>query len=392
MPGDNGASLSRLLRLCQIDSGPVDQELLNAADAEWTATLQCAAKHGLTGLLYRRAVGLSHIPVSALLPIQSAARTQTARNCYLASELVEILAALRHRGIESLAIKGPTLVMRAYGHLADRDFCDLDILVHPSDFESACLVLHERGYRAEPQATSQRELEPMNHEIFVRCEDGVTVELHWQLTADLQCIRMPLAGLWSRAQTVLVLDRLIPTLGIEDTLLFLCLHGSKHRWYRLKWLADIAYLMRSEEHVDWRALVSRAQEMDCRRLLIVGICLAANVFACPIPPPIQAAASADPLTLKLVEEMRSSVIAGCPRTSVQWTVHHLQMHERFRDRAVLSCEFLARIWRLTPQDRLPPNYTGRDLLVAALKRPARLYRDYGLQWTKPLLGLGSLKH
>jgi hypothetical protein len=391
MSGDNGASLSRLLRLCQIGSGPVDQELLTAADAEWTATLQCAAKHGLTGLLYRRAAGLSHIPVSALLPMQSAARTQAARNCYLASELVEILAALRRRGIESLAIKGPALVMRAYGNLSNRDFSDLDILVHPHDFEKSRLVLHEREYRAEPQTTSPRELERMNHEIFVRCEGGVTVELHWQLTADLQRIRIPLEGLWSRSQTVLVLGHLISTLGIEDTLLFLCLHGFKHRWYRLKWLADIAYLMRSEEDVDWRALLSRAAEIGCRRLLVVGLGLAANVFACAIPSPIQAAASADPLTLKLVEEMRSSLIAGCPRNAVQWTVHYLQMRERFRDRAVLSCQLLARICRLTTED-LPPNYTTRDMLVAALNRPARLYRDYGLQWTKPFLGLGSLKH
>lgn len=378
-----------MFRLCQIDSAPLDKELLTGPDADWAATLQCAAKHGLIGLLYRGAARLSPIPTSALLPIQSAARSQAARNCYLAAELIKILAALRHERVETLAIKGPVLAMRAYGQLACRDFSDLDILVHTCDFERARRVLRKEGYRPEPQTASPRELQHINHEIFVRREDGVTVELHWQLTADLQHIRLPLIGIWSRAQTVLILDHPIRTLGIEDTLLFLCLHGFKHRWYRLKWLADIAYLTRSHEPVDWRALLARAAEVRCRRLLIVGIGLAANVFACAVPPAIQAAASADPLTLKLVTEMKSSIVAGYPRNDVQWAVDYLRMHERFWHRAVLSCQLLGRICRLTAEDHLPANYTTRDLVVAVLNRPARLYRSYGLQWARPFVGLAN---
>ena len=45
----------------------------------------------------------------------------------------------------------------------------------------------------------------------------------------------------------------------EDLLLALCIHGSKHLWERLAWIADIAGLIESQPSLNWNELVNRAR-------------------------------------------------------------------------------------------------------------------------------------
>ena len=53
--------------------------------------------------------------------------------------------------------------------------------------------------------------------------------------------------------------REVRTFSLEDTPLLLCVHGSKHIWERLGWIADIAALTKTSRPVDWTLVLERAR-------------------------------------------------------------------------------------------------------------------------------------
>ena len=53
-----------------------------------------------------------------------------------------------------------------------------------------------------------------------------------------------LERLWERVGRVPLGGNSVPSFAPEDMLLILCVYGSKHTWGRLKWVCDIAELIR----------------------------------------------------------------------------------------------------------------------------------------------------
>jgi hypothetical protein len=380
---DSQADLKALLALCRADlcGDRLDQDAaLPVSDAEWCDVLTCAAKNGLVGLLYRIVANAGYISPPALQAIRYAAYKQTARSCKLANELFELLASFRALDIKALPLKGPTLAVRAYGHISAREFCDLDILVPPPDLERAGLVLRQRGYRWDPRNSAFSE---RIHDIYGR-DDGAIVELHWKLNSDFERSPIEGTGVWSRIQSVPLWDQLIPGLAVEDTLLFLCVHGFKHRWCRLKWITDIAYLVRATDQIDWEAVVLRARRTGCSRMLFVGLSLASGLLGSVLPPAIEKLTRVDAVTLSLADQIQSAMLSGTPIDGVQEMIYRLRARERFRDHFIMVCRLLPRVFRLTSEDGLPGNVPARTRLAAAFKRPVRLYRTFGLAWVKPV--------
>ena len=83
-----------------------------------------------------------------------------------------------------------------------------------------------------------------------RCQFGyylqtrdLFLELHWRLTSNPLLMPTDAATLWSRSEQVRVAGANLSTLPDEDLFLYLCVHGSVHMWFRLKWLVDIAALL-----------------------------------------------------------------------------------------------------------------------------------------------------
>jgi len=382
--------LKTLLTLCRLDlcDGRLGLDhvssVLPVSDAEWRGVLECALNHGLAGLLYRAVANANFISPAALQPIRTAALAQTSRSCRLSAELLEILATFRNLDIEALVLKGPAVAVRFYRHISLREFCDLDILVHPADVDRASLVLEQRGYRTTPRTAAIDELsrKGQHHFIFFRDEDNAEVELHWALNSYLERAPLEGTGLWSRIHSVLLWDQPLPSLGIEDTLLFLCVHGFKHRWSRLNWLTDIAYILRSKEQIDWDALVLRSREIGCHRMLLVSLGLASSLLGSVVPPEIEKLADADPMTFNLVEQIRAALLNDTPIDNVGAIMYHLRARERFRDHFVTAFRLLRRIWRLTAADGLSGNRRASTKLAAAFRRPVRLYKTFGLAWVK----------
>src|SRR5262249_55138208 len=122
---------------------------------------------------------------------------------------------------------------------------------------------------------------------FVSNNRSVLIEVHWQLTERFFSFDFEIEQLWQRAETVNLLGNKVQTLALEDTLLFLCAHGSKHSWKRLGWICDVGMLISRRDDLDWDLLTANATELGLMRILWLGMILADEVFKIPLPPAIR---------------------------------------------------------------------------------------------------------
>ena len=77
--------------------------------------------------------------------------------------------------------------------------------------------------------------------------------------------------LWKASLSVIVEGRAVRTLSLEDMVLVLCVHGTKHLWEELKWLADLIYLISNTPDLKWQEIYERAEKLGLRRILSLSL-------------------------------------------------------------------------------------------------------------------------
>jgi len=102
------------------------------------------------------------------------------------------------------------------------------------------------------------------------------LDVHHQITQGPGRISLK-EKTWQNRCTVELLFREIQVLSPEHSLLTLCIHGTKDQWNSFRILADIAHLISRHPGLNWRTLVSDAEEIGCLRMLWVGLQLSRQV-------------------------------------------------------------------------------------------------------------------
>jgi hypothetical protein len=76
------------------------------------------------------------------------------------------------------------------------------------------------------------------------------------------------------------------TLTDDALLLFLCDHGAKHRWSRIKWLSDFAGLLAQERSFSWESVLALADRFDLSLALAQAGMLVHWLYGMPLPQPL----------------------------------------------------------------------------------------------------------
>src|SRR2546425_2886620 len=316
--------------------------------------------------------------------LRSEGRWIARRNLHLTGELLSVLDLFAAQGIPAVPLKGPLLALLAYGNLALRESTDLDILVRRTDVERAKEFLLPGGYRPDlsVEAGHQGALVASGYHYPLRRDDGLAVELHWNLAPREFPYPLDAEEVWARLRPVRLGGRTVYTLGSEDLLLFLCAHGGKHCWWRRQWVADVAELIAHEGGLDWDAIVGRARARGAERMLLLGLWLARDLFDTPAPEPLVARGRADASVRALADDVRARLLASNPAPLEPWQAHlfHLRVRERWRDRL----RYCARValtptpgdwaWLRLPDALYPLYYVARPIRLA-VKYGARLIRS-----------------
>ena len=317
---------------------------------DWEVVIREARRHGVDPLLYRHLEALDEprIPASALDRLQRHFETNAVRNRLLMAELGKVLSRLGDASVAAIPYKGPVLARMVYGGLALRRFADLDVLVRRADVSRAIVALRELGYEPRLRLTRSQErafLASQCEWALDRDHGRLTVEIHWDIVPREFALRLDLERLWrtARPQSVDGLTVLVPS--PEGLLLILAVHGAKHFWARLAWLADVAGLIEAHPEMDWSQLLARAHQCGGTRLLGVALILVADLLGAPVPSDVAHRLASDNSTTALAEQV-AQWLAGAPipaERSLGALRAAMALRERRRDR-------VTQLWRtaLTP--------------------------------------------
>jgi hypothetical protein len=94
--------------------------------------------------------------------------------------------------------------------------------------------------------------------------------------------------LWNRAQKVHLNDEVsVWGFSPEDRLLSLCYHGVKNQWRALKYVVDLAELIRTQPDLDWANVVEYAERTRSTRVVRLGLSLSQGIMSASLPADIR---------------------------------------------------------------------------------------------------------
>ena len=280
---------------------------------DWGVVFELAGYHGVGPLLYRNLS--THcsdlVPAASLTQLRQRTQAGALLNRLLAQELVVLCEVFAAHGVPVIPIKGATLAVSAYGDVTLRDFSDMDLLVPEGSIAEAQAVLLAQGYErkdlsSEPGETDHEE---GPYHVFIKRRTLFRVDLQWVMAHQHFAFQLDRPEFWQRRTPVPLANKTVQGLAPEDLLIVLCVHGSKHAWESLKWVCDVAELLRAHDHLDWDQIFSRASTWRCQRLVLMGLSLAHRLLDVPLPEAVLARLSADSEVHMLSHRMPSTLLA-----------------------------------------------------------------------------------
>lgn len=257
-----------------------DELRRRAKTVDWDVFSRVVRRHRIASLAQ---AGLRHAGLEVPAAVREVARSSAFLALRHTAETYRLQAAASSDEIDVVFLKGPALAQEAFGDCGLRHSKDIDLLIAPADLERTWAMMAKEGYLRRnpgPEAT------PEQLRLFVRrCKDStfhhparaVEVEVHWRMSsslveeAQMPPRRFPLKGLGD-----------VSVLQEDDQFIYLCRHGSRHAWMRLKWLSDVGALLNASQDAPeryWRA----AQRAGASLAVESAMRLSARLFRTRLP-------------------------------------------------------------------------------------------------------------
>jgi hypothetical protein len=265
---------------------------------DWNRFIGLCEWHNVVPLVYRALPGActGAIPAAVMERLRGLCHNNTARALFLASELSRILNALESWGVPAYPFKGPALSVMLYGDPARRQSKDLDILVPKGKVRTAIDCLDTLGYGARASLAGARLAAHRRTEYelqFFRRDGKLGVELQWAVVPGFFGFDHEKLGIWSILEERCWSGLPFSVLPPEETLLMLCVHGAKHLWCKLGWIADVASLFESPTPPDLSRTFELAGRSDTTRLLSLALLLAERLAGARLPQIVSARIDSD---------------------------------------------------------------------------------------------------
>ena len=350
--------------------------LLGSAD--WTRLLVLAEEHGVAGHLTAGLRGHAEdlVPPEIRQTLVDRQRAQIFFTLRLTAELFRLLDRFALEGIGALVVKGPVLAVQAYGDPAMRAYGDLDLLVRQRDIRRATELMIAAGYQSKVPWSAIDAGKIPGQYFFFKPESKLIVELHNDCTLRYFPRRLPLEEFFVRQIRVRLDSREAPALSVEDELLLISVHGAKHFWERLLWIADVAALVSRQTGIDWERVRDSAKAVGAERMLHTGLRLATDLLKAQLPDKVQAMVQADVVAARLAEETSKWLPAA--GYAPMGLFERAALRLRMRGGLFAAPAYLLRLtFSPTEEDWNDQGRGNGHPLLDAVRRPFRLARKYG---------------
>jgi hypothetical protein len=380
---------AELLLACastQIDAARTERiRALLHKHLDWLSLMHLALRHGLLPLLYRNLCTTDPelVPHPVLCQLRTLFLANAQRNLLLTIELLKLLELFGAHGIPVIPFKGPTLAASAYGDLSLRQFADLDILIRQRDIPTALTLLTSQGYQLRaPQARAHDMVDLPKYHILVSKDERVRMDLQWCIAGPSFSFPVDVEQLLDHLDPLSLAGTIVFHLSLREQLLILCVHGSKHHWERLKWICDVAEVIRAHQGEDCEQFFEYAGKVGARRMLSLGLFLANDLLGAALPDSVLRRIQADPALPPLAAQVRAQLFANADQSTspTARAVFYFRVKERFRDRVRYCLHYTWRYFCIA----ITPNADDHALLplptyffpLYYLLRPIRMIRTY----------------
>lgn len=385
-----------LLALGRSASSNTDRDAIDELlqrDLRWDRLVRLAVEHKLSPLVYHslsEADG-GQVPERVLEQLRHFFRAHFRRSFYLRSELPGLLNLLASHGIDALTFKGPVLATTGYPNEKVRPYLDLDILVRPEDVDETVSILESAGFEEcnslpASYESSEGVFLPLLHHVHGNAEGYVRdvgtpkelhVDVHWGLVSHYYSFPLDPEELWERRQSVTLENgATVSTFSPEDTLLVLCMHGSKHNLDRLSYVFDVAAFAGANPDLNWDWFLQKAKSLGSERSALLNLYLARELFHAPLPARVEEQTERRPAISSLAADVVADLFDGREGLSGLYRTcrFHLQIQDRWWEGLGAVYYTLSLVLQPTEEDR------DWIALPSALEFLYYLFRPLRLLW------------
>ncbi len=276
-----------------------------ARTVDWQRFLAVVRRQRVEGLAHAALASADVAPAPEVQRELAAAAAQTARqNLGFAAESVRLQRLFTAAGTGIVFVKGIPLSLLAYGTLAVKKSWDIDMAVPPEAVSQASRIMTEAGYR---RVVPTEELPDSRFDIWIDlCKEsiwrhgksGIVVEMHSGLVDNPMLLR----GVDARSPQQLVplgSGASLPTLRKDELFSYVCVHGATHAWSRLKWIADVAALIKDDDDAELERLYRASLAIGVGRCSAQALLLCAQLFDRRLPSGLEAELRGDRANLWL---------------------------------------------------------------------------------------------
>lgn len=323
-----------------------------------------------------RVVGSKCVPDGINKSLRERHRAQLVFTLGMTAELFHLLEKFRTVGAEVMVVKGPVLSARAYGDPGLRQYVDLDFLVRARDLLPATRALMASGYEGDVPMEAIEAGKVPGEYLFTKKGTRILVELHTEHTFRYFPRPLPMEDYFARRTEVAIDGHRVPALSAEDEFVLICIHGAKHFWERLMWVADVAAMASGGTRLDWTIVKESARAVGAERMVHVALQLVRELLHTESPPEISGDVEKDRATRGICTRIEKLLpYAGFSPPSL---LHRARFRMSMRGGWIAGPAYLLRL-SLSPteEDWVEGDEAKRSWLWDAATRPFRLFKKYG---------------
>lgn len=239
-----------------------------------------AYSHGVFPLVYNTLKKYDNlINTDKLIYMKQTYMNLVKQNMLMTSELINILKLLEEHNIEAIPFKGPTLSQLAYGDIVSRQYVDLDIFIDKKNAYKIQDILLNKNYKRNLKVEPSQEETwyKYAHDIGFISSFGIAFECHWSMLDTDHPVSLMDLDFFKDTNIIQVQNSEMKAFSNEKFLIYLCVHGAKHLFERIEWVADIDKYIKTQK-IDWNYIYNFVQKDNSRKFFLLGLYLASKLY------------------------------------------------------------------------------------------------------------------
>jgi len=280
------------ISLCQLCSPNSSLDEIKPEAINWKSVYKLALRHHVVPVMADRIKQLNlPIPDETTQLMAGYVQKNLFKGMSQAAELVSLTQTFQQNNLSFVVFKGIALIKLNGLGLHQRHHGDIDILLKNSeDLWRADKILNEKmGYKrltlanlGELNSSQKKHFLNYGKDIeYINIEKGISIELHFKLLPSNTMCPFSTEKIYKRHSHFIFGDTLIPCMSKKDHQLYLLLHGSISRWFRLKWLCDIPAISNNGQCYFDSEFMDNIKRHNIERMVIQGLVISYKFLRMP---------------------------------------------------------------------------------------------------------------